>query len=74
MQAQDLRNMAPPGPIEIILNAADAMQAGDEAAFILPHFPGPLIPLLDDYPLLEYRFETGGDGGVTLYLRRPAED
>ncbi|BAK77640.1 hypothetical protein NH8B_2847 [Pseudogulbenkiania sp. NH8B] len=74
MPAQDLRNMAPPGPIEIILNAADELQAGGEASFILPHFPGPLIPMLDEYAALEYRFETSSEGGVLLHLRRPAED
>ncbi|MBN3002507.1 uncharacterized protein (DUF2249 family) [Chromobacterium alkanivorans] len=70
MTPQDLRHLAPPEPMEIILDAAEQMRPGDSLAWVLPHHPAPLLPLLEKAGLL-YRFELSGDGGVVLILSRP---
>ncbi|MFE8878076.1 DUF2249 domain-containing protein, partial [Cobetia amphilecti] len=64
---QDLRHLAPPEPMEIILDAAEQMRPGDSRAWVLPHHPTPLLPMLEKAGLL-YRFELSGDGGVVLIL------
>lgn len=70
MTARDLRGMVPPQPMEIILDAAEALETGQNAAFILPHYPGPLIPHLKAMGL-RFKTELTGDGGVILHLERP---
>ncbi|GGY25260.1 DUF2249 domain-containing protein [Paludibacterium paludis] len=66
----DLRHLPPPEPMEIILDRADTMVSGDTAAYTLPHFPSPLLPLLEERGM-RYRFDLSGDGGVTLHLEKP---
>ncbi|WP_373975929.1 DUF2249 domain-containing protein [Chitinibacter sp. SCUT-21] len=39
---RDLRGLAPPEPMEIILQWLDAASAGEQAQFHLPHTPFPL--------------------------------
>ena len=46
MQPRDLRGLVPPEPMEIILDAVDEGESGGRLAFVLPHFPNPLLPLL----------------------------
>lgn len=46
MQPRDLRGLVPPEPLEIILEAVDNGSSGEQLAYVLPHFPGPLMPLL----------------------------
>lgn len=70
MTPRDLRHLAPPEPMEIILDAAEQMQSGDTLAWVLPHHPSPLLPMLERDGL-QYRFELSGDGGVVLFLTRP---
>jgi len=67
---RDLRHLPPPQPMEIILDDADTLPAGQQRAYVLPHHPTPLLPLLQQQGL-EYRFELSGDGGVILILSRP---
>ena len=47
MTPQDLRHLAPPEPMEIILDAAEQMRPGDSRAWVLPHHPTPLLPMLE---------------------------
>lgn len=70
MHPHDLRHLPAPQPMEIILDEADRLQAGQQAAYILPHHPSPLLPMLQRQGL-DYRFELSGDGGVVLILTRP---
>ena len=46
MLPRDLRGLVPPEPMEIILDDVDNGSSGQQLAYVLPHFPGPLIPLL----------------------------
>jgi uncharacterized protein (DUF2249 family) len=69
MNAQDLRGMVPPQPMEIILDCAEAMQPGESVSFILPHYPGPLIPHLKALDLA-FSSEMREDGSVVLRLER----
>ncbi|POZ60979.1 DUF2249 domain-containing protein [Chromobacterium alticapitis] len=66
----DLRERLPPEPMEIILQRAETLESGTEEQFILPHFPTPLLPLLDRMDGVRYRFELSGDGGVLMRLER----
>ncbi|QEL55057.1 DUF2249 domain-containing protein [Chromobacterium paludis] len=66
----DLRQLAPPEPMEIILQRAETMGEGGAEQFILPHFPAPLLPLLDRMNGVRYHFELYGDGGVLMCLER----
>lgn len=70
MSPRDLRHLPAPQPMEIILDEADLLQSGQQAAYILPHHPTPLLPLLQQQGL-DFRFELSGDGGVILILSRP---
>ncbi|KJV30661.1 hypothetical protein VI06_07925 [Aquitalea magnusonii] len=70
MSPRDLRQLPPPQPMEIILDEADGLAPGQQAAYILPHHPSPLLPLLQQQGL-DFRFELSGDGGVILILSRP---
>ncbi|ATP29096.1 hypothetical protein CR207_12205 [Chromobacterium violaceum] len=66
----DLRALPPPEPMDIVLHQAEQLAAGQSVRFVLPHFPTPLLPLLDRMAGLAYRFELSGDGGVLLILER----
>ncbi|AXE32062.1 hypothetical protein DK842_20475 [Chromobacterium phragmitis] len=66
----DLRQLPPPEPMDIILRQAESLSPGKCASFVLPHFPTPLLPLLDRMAGIAYRFELSGDGGVLLFLER----
>lgn len=46
MTLRDLRGLTPPQPMEIILAEVDAAGPGQLLAYVLPHFPAPLVPLL----------------------------
>ena len=48
MSPRDVRGLLPPEPIEIILDAVDEGASGQRLSFVLPHFPGPLLPMLRD--------------------------
>ncbi|WP_046166592.1 DUF2249 domain-containing protein [Chromobacterium vaccinii] len=66
----DLRDLPPPEPMGIVLGEAERLSPGQSASFVLPHFPTPLLPLLDRMAGLAYRFELSGDGGVLLIMER----
>ena len=38
MMPRDLRGLAPPGPLEIILAEVDEAKPGKQLAYVLPHF------------------------------------
>lgn len=46
MTPRDLRGLTPPQPLELILAEVDAAAPGQLLAYVLPHFPAPLVPLL----------------------------
>ncbi|MBA4706941.1 DUF2249 domain-containing protein [Aquitalea aquatica] len=69
MSPVDLRHLAPPEPMEIILDAAEQLQDQQTLAWILPHHPTPLLPMLTAQGI-DYRFELSGDGGVILYISK----
>lgn len=69
MSLRDLRGMVPPEPLEIILDQAEALQPGQRASFILPHYPTPLIPHLQAMGL-HFSSQLSDDGGVILHLER----
>ena len=46
MTPRDLRGLTPPQPLEILLAEVDAAAPGQQLGYVLPHFPGPLVPLL----------------------------
>ncbi|AUH50785.1 hypothetical protein CXB49_08200 [Chromobacterium sp. ATCC 53434] len=66
----DLRDLPPPEPMDIVLSQAERLAPGQSASFVLPRFPTPLPPLLDQMAGLAYRFELSGDGGVLLRVER----
>jgi uncharacterized protein (DUF2249 family) len=70
MSATDLRHLPPPQPMEVILDAAETLQAGHTLSYVLPHHPAPLIPMLLEQGL-DYRCELSGDGGVIIHISRP---
>ncbi|ASJ24373.1 DUF2249 domain-containing protein [Laribacter hongkongensis] len=70
MIPQDLRHLPPPEPMEIILDEVEQMPAGEVRAWILPHHPVPLLPMLEREGV-QYRFELVEGGGVILVLSRP---
>jgi uncharacterized protein (DUF2249 family) len=70
MSPRDLRGMVPPEPLEIILDQAEILKPGEQAGFILPHYPAPLIPHLQAMGL-QFHSSLTDDGGVLLTLVRP---
>ncbi|WP_028536430.1 DUF2249 domain-containing protein [Paludibacterium yongneupense] len=70
MSAIDLRHLPPPQPMEVILDAAESLPRGQSLAYVLPHHPAPLFPMLSAQQL-EYRCELSGDGGVIVHITRP---
>ncbi|UTH73767.1 DUF2249 domain-containing protein [Chromobacterium sp. IIBBL 290-4] len=66
----DLRHLPPPEPMERILTRAAELGLGESESFLLPHYPAPLLPLLEEYGGLGFRCELSGDGGVLLTLER----
>ncbi len=63
----DLRGMQPPEPMEIILDRIASLQPGQSFAALLPHYPAPLIPLLQAQGA-EFRTETRPDGALLLTI------
>lgn len=67
----DLRDLPPPQPLELILNALD--QPTPECgywAFLLPHFPQPLLVHIEERQL-NYRVEVADDyRGVLMLIGR----
>lgn len=71
MSPRDLRGLVPPEPMEIILDAVDAAAAGSQMQYLLPHFPQPLIPYLQQRGVF-YDSEMLPDySGVVLTLTMP---
>ncbi|WP_054285046.1 DUF2249 domain-containing protein [Gulbenkiania mobilis] len=69
MTPRDLRGLVPPEPMEIILDAVEAARPGDTLSFVLPHFPTPLLPLLEPCGV-RYHSELSGDGGIIFHIER----
>lgn len=69
MSVRDLRGMVPPEPMEIILDTAEDLAPGQQASFILPHYPTPLIPHLQAMGVT-FSTRLNDDGGVILCLER----
>ena len=67
MTATDLRHLAPPEPMEVILDALATLPAGQTLSFVLPHHPLPLYPLLEAEGA-RWRCELSGDGGVIIHI------
>lgn len=65
----DLRTLPPPEPMLAILEAIEGpLPANGCWAFMLPHFPGPLIPQLRQHGL-DYRTAPADDGqGILLRI------
>lgn len=67
---RDLRGMVPPQPMEIILHEVD--EGGrPQLAYILPHFPGPLLPLLQQRGVTVSSEMLPDMSGVVLMLQLP---
>ncbi|BEV73411.1 hypothetical protein THUN1379_28930 [Paludibacterium sp. THUN1379] len=69
MNARDLRHLVPPQPMEIILEDIESLQAGQALAYILPHHPVPLFPLLNQAGV-QHQCSLTEDGGVLITLTR----
>ncbi|UDM16794.1 DUF2249 domain-containing protein [Vogesella sp. XCS3] len=71
MMPRDLRGLAPPGPLEIILAEVDEAKPGKQLAYVLPHFPGPLASLLAEQGVRLQSQMLPDFSGVVLTLQLP---
>lgn len=67
MSPIDLRHLAPPEPMEVILAALDDIAPGQTLSYVLPHHPLPLYPLLEAQGA-HWQCELSGDGGVIIHI------
>ena len=70
LTAVDLRHLAPPEPMEVILDAVATLAPGQCLRYVLPHHPVPLYPLLQGEGAV-WDCTLSGDGGVVIEIRRP---
>lgn len=68
---RDLRGLTPPQPLEIILAEVDAAAPGQQLDYILPHFPAPLLPLLEQQGVAVDSQMLSDFSGVRLTLTLP---
>lgn len=61
----DLRGLPPPEPMERILDRIGILQPGERFTAVLPHYPAPLIPLLQAQGA-DFHTETREDGALLL--------
>lgn len=67
---RDLRHLPPPEPMEVILDAVDTPTPDEDLSFVLPHFPAPLIPLLEERGVAWRSEFVDGGAGLVLHLSR----
>jgi uncharacterized protein (DUF2249 family) len=70
MNPTDLRHLAPPEPMEVILDALETLPPYQTLSFVLPHHPLPLYPFLEAEGA-SWRCELSGDGGVVIHISKP---